>query len=73
MTLNAQREICVLTKAGGSPMSVDEIMRCVNLASKKVKEIDALLKEALQKDAVRRKVHEGDSGLGEMLLQKRQA
>jgi exosome complex component RRP45 len=51
LTLNAQREICVLTKSGGAPMEADEILRVVNLAAQRVKEIDEAIKSALEQDA----------------------
>jgi exosome complex component RRP45 len=51
LTLNAQREICVLTKAGGSPMSLDGIMRLVTLASERVKDLEATVAGALAEDS----------------------
>ncbi|CAD6564750.1 MAG: hypothetical protein CYPHOPRED_004642 [Cyphobasidiales sp. Tagirdzhanova-0007] len=50
LTLNAQNEICVLTKAGGEPLSVHEILRIVGIAKARVAEIDAAVKGALKKN-----------------------
>lgn len=51
LTLNSQQEICVLTKAGGTPLAVDDIMKVVLIGVGRVKELDALLKAALEKEA----------------------
>lgn len=56
LTVNSQQEICVVAKMGGVPMSGDEIMRVVMMASDKVKELDAVIKEALLRDAKQRVV-----------------
>lgn len=64
LTLNAQGEICIFSKVGGSPMGVDELMRCVNVASVRVKELEALVKKELDADAKRRRLTEGDGGKG---------
>lgn len=59
VTLNAQRELCVLSKAGGSPLSVDELMRLVKLGAERVKELVRQLEDGLKADwEVRRKVIE---------------
>jgi hypothetical protein len=50
LTLNAQNEICVFTKAGGEPLSVKEIMRIVGIAKQKVKDIELVVKRALDKE-----------------------
>jgi exosome complex component RRP45 len=49
LTLNAQQEICVLSKAGGVPLPADDIMKVVTIAVQRVKEVDALIKKALDK------------------------
>merc|ERR1712232_699081 len=51
LTLNAQGEICIFSKVGGSPMGVDELMRCVKVASVRVKELEGLVKKELDADA----------------------
>lgn len=56
IALNAQREICVLQKAGGVPLSQDEILNIVNIAVVKVKELDQLVEERLREDWHGRKV-----------------
>lgn len=50
LTLNAQNEICVLTKAGGQALSVKEIMRIIGIGKQKIKDIDATVKKALDKE-----------------------
>ncbi|GAA97711.1 uncharacterized protein L969DRAFT_26801 [Mixia osmundae IAM 14324] len=50
-TLNAQSEICVLSKAGGTPLAGREIMRMMGLALVKVKELDELIDAALLRDS----------------------
>lgn len=54
VTLNSQQEICVLTKSGGVPLTADEIMKTVMMGAQKVKEIDAAIKGALEREAKRR-------------------
>jgi len=54
LTLNAQREICVLSKAGGQPIELETLMRIIHLGADKVRDLDALVKAALAKDAKRR-------------------
>lgn len=50
LALNAQREICVLHKAGGMPLSVQEIMRCVTIATERVKTLTAVVNQELEVD-----------------------
>ena len=50
VALNAQRELCVIQKAGGVPLDPDEIMRIIDVAVNKAKEIDKLVEEKLKED-----------------------
>ncbi|KAF8579648.1 ribosomal protein S5 domain 2-like protein [Ramaria rubella] len=50
LSLNAQRELCVLQKAGGVPLAVDTILRLVEVGVQKVKELDLVVEEALRED-----------------------
>ncbi|KAF8484354.1 ribosomal protein S5 domain 2-type protein [Gautieria morchelliformis] len=50
LAMNAQRELCVVQKAGGVPLPVDEILRLVEVGVQKVKELDVLVEAALQED-----------------------
>lgn len=50
IALNAQRELCVVQKAGGVPMEQDEIMRIINVGITKVKELDAFVELRLKED-----------------------
>lgn len=54
MTLNSQQEICVLSKAGGAPLPTDDILKVVSIGIQRVKELDAMVKEALEREAKRR-------------------
>lgn len=51
LTLNSQQEICVLSKAGGVPLPADDIMKVVSIGVQRVKEVDALIKAALDRQA----------------------
>jgi exosome complex component RRP45 len=50
LTLNAQRELCVLSKAGGTPLSVEEIMKVVTLGVDVVREMTGEVEKALKED-----------------------
>lgn len=56
VALNAQRELCVVQKAGGVPMSADEIMRIIDQAVGKAKELDRIVEKKLKEDWAGRKV-----------------
>jgi exosome complex component RRP45 len=50
IALNAQRELCVVQKAGGVPLEPDELVRIIDIAVGKVKELDKLVEERLAED-----------------------
>jgi exosome complex component RRP45 len=50
VVLNAQRELCVLQKAGGVPLAPDEIPKIVNVAVERAKELDKLVEARLKED-----------------------
>ncbi|KIJ55598.1 hypothetical protein M422DRAFT_220341 [Sphaerobolus stellatus SS14] len=50
LSLNAQRELCVVQKAGGVPLAVDDIIKLVEVGVQKVKLLDALVEEVLRED-----------------------
>lgn len=56
LTLNAQRELCVLTKAGGTPLAVGDVMKVINVAIDVVKEMSRDIDDALKLDASARVV-----------------
>ncbi|KAH0839360.1 ribosomal protein S5 domain 2-type protein [Lanmaoa asiatica] len=56
IALNAQREICVLHKAGGVPTAPDEILRLLNVAVGIAKDLDKLVEARLREDWAGRKV-----------------
>ncbi|KAJ7746641.1 ribosomal protein S5 domain 2-type protein [Mycena metata] len=56
VALNAQRELCVVQKLGGVPLSMDEVLRIVNVAVLKAKELDQLVDTRLKEDWLGRNV-----------------
>ncbi|KAF8435965.1 ribosomal protein S5 domain 2-type protein [Boletus edulis BED1] len=56
IALNAQREICVLHKAGGVPTAPDEILRLLNVTVGIAKDLDKLVEARLREDWAERKV-----------------
>lgn len=50
LTLNAQRELCVLSKAGGNPLGVEELMKVVTLGVDVVREMTSEMEAALKAD-----------------------
>lgn len=54
VTLNAQRELCVLSKAGGTALSVDEVMAVVRVGVERVRQNVKAIEDALVKDAAQR-------------------
>lgn len=56
IALNAQRELCVVQKAGGVPLSPPEILRIVAVSTEKSKELDKFVKERLEDDWKTRRV-----------------
>lgn len=56
LALNAQRELCVVQKAGGVPLDPDELLRAIDVGVQKVKELDAMVEAKLNEDWACRKV-----------------
>jgi len=54
MILNIHKEICGVQKAGGIPLAMQQILRATKIAMVKVKELTAVIKEALKKDLILR-------------------
>lgn len=54
VTLNVHKEVCALSKAGGIPMEIDQILQCTKVAVVKVAEITAQIQAALEADAKKR-------------------
>jgi len=50
VALNAQRELCVVQKLGGVPLAMDEVLRIVDVAVGKAKELDKLVEARLKED-----------------------
>ncbi|KZV95603.1 ribosomal protein S5 domain 2-like protein [Exidia glandulosa HHB12029] len=56
IALNAQKELCVLQKAGGVAMEADAILKLLEIGVMKAKELDKLIEEALAADFATRVV-----------------
>lgn len=54
LTLNVHKEVCAMSKAGGIPMEIDQILQCSKIAVIKVAEITAQIQSALEADAKKR-------------------
>ena len=50
VALNAQRELCVVQKAGGVPLGPDEILGIIDVAVVRAKELDRLVEDRLKED-----------------------
>ncbi|KAM5544202.1 hypothetical protein V8D89_001862 [Ganoderma adspersum] len=50
VALNAQKELCVVQKAGGVPLAAEEVLGIMDIAVVKVRELDKLIEACLQKD-----------------------
>lgn len=56
MAMNIHEEICAVQKGGGIPLTVQQILKCTQIAKIKVKEISETLKHALKQDEEKRKL-----------------
>ena len=54
VTANAQGEVCQIAKLGGVPTDALGLLRCVEVAAVKVREMGRVVDEALERDARRR-------------------
>ncbi|KAG7098544.1 hypothetical protein E1B28_000480 [Marasmius oreades] len=50
IALNAQRELCVVQKSGGVPLAPDDVLKIVNVAVEKAKELDVFVESRLRED-----------------------
>lgn len=50
IALNAQSELCVLQKMGGVPLDQGGVVRLVEVAVEKAKEVEALIERRLKED-----------------------
>jgi len=48
IAMNAQKEVCAMSKAGGTPLSPEQIIQCTKIANVKVGELHAQIKKALK-------------------------
>lgn len=56
IALNAQKEICVLQKLGGVPLGADDVLRLVDIAVMKAKEMHNLVETRLREDLAGRNI-----------------
>ncbi|GAB5593540.1 3'-5'-exoribonuclease [Umbelopsis nana] len=54
VAMNIHKEICTLSKAGGIPLEMDQIIRCSKIATTKTAEITELIQKALADDKAKR-------------------
>ncbi|KAG0167897.1 Exosome complex component RRP45 [Apophysomyces sp. BC1034] len=54
ITMNIHKEICALSKAGGIPLEMDQILRCSQIALVKVNDTTELIQKALADDKAER-------------------
>ncbi|KAH9914367.1 ribosomal protein S5 domain 2-like protein [Epithele typhae] len=50
IALNAQRELCVVQKAGGTPLAPDDVLRVMDVAVARAKELDKIVEARLAED-----------------------
>ncbi|KAK0483313.1 ribosomal protein S5 domain 2-type protein [Armillaria novae-zelandiae] len=50
VALNAQRELCVVQKMGGVPLVAEDVLKIINTAVAKVRELDTLVEDSLRED-----------------------
>jgi len=48
MTINSNAELCSVQKAGGTPIDVQQILRCSKIAAQKAKEITEIIRKAIE-------------------------
>lgn len=56
IALNAQRELCVVQKSGGVPLEPADVLKIVNVAVQKAKDLDAFVESRLREDWDGRKI-----------------
>lgn len=56
IALNAQREICVLQKAGGVPIPAEDVLRLIDIAVTVAKDLDKFVEKRLREDWGSRKI-----------------
>jgi exosome complex RNA-binding protein Rrp42 (RNase PH superfamily) len=49
VVVNSHRELCTLSKNGGSPLEVGQVLQCAEVASVKAAEVTELIRSALAK------------------------
>ncbi|KAG1143989.1 hypothetical protein G6F37_006553 [Rhizopus arrhizus] len=54
ITMNINKEICALSKAGGIPLEMEQVLRCSQIAVIKVTEVTELIQKVLEDDKLSR-------------------
>lgn len=54
ITMNINKEICALSKAGGIPLEMEQVLRCSQIAIIKVTEVTELIQKVLEDDKLSR-------------------
>ncbi|KAJ1676585.1 3'-5'-exoribonuclease, partial [Spiromyces aspiralis] len=47
LALNNQSEVCAINKAGGKPLTLEQTLRCIKIASTKIEQIHSKINKAL--------------------------
>lgn len=50
VALNAQRELCVVQKMGGVPLTPDDVLKIIEVAVRKAKELNDVVEARLKED-----------------------
>ncbi|KAI9143007.1 ribosomal protein S5 domain 2-type protein [Paraphysoderma sedebokerense] len=67
VTMNVHKEVCAITKTGGTPLDLEQIERCVQIGSIKVQEVTEVLHKTLKKDFEKRNISMHASNIFENL------
>ena len=54
LTINAQRELCAISKAGGLPITTDQLLKCATIAGARGAELQAEINRAVQQAVARK-------------------
>lgn len=52
--MNIHKEVCTLSKAGGIPLDMDQVLRCAQIAQIRVAESTEMIQKALEEDKASR-------------------
>ena len=63
VTMNTHRELCALSKTGGVPLEMDQVLRCCDIAFARVTAITEQIQTVLKEDEQRREAKLGGGHL----------